>query len=79
MQKKKYTYDYPEQRKISKGLKHGDIKIISEKTNYSLVVVYQMTVGTRKMHSSVKSVIEQLVLVNKQIDSIKVEQIEVTA
>ncbi len=76
MQKKKYTYEYQEQIEIAKGLKYGDIKIIAEKTGYSMPVVSQMCSGIRKMNDSVKKVVEQLVLINKQIDNIAVEQRE---
>ena len=74
MQKKKYTYDYPEQRELSKGLRQGDVKLIADKTGYSPGTVSLMCKGKRKMQDNVRKVIEQLVLINKQIEKIKVEQ-----
>ena len=70
-----YSYDYPEQREISKGLRFGDAIIISQKTKYSSVMIGNMLSGTRKMTPRVKKIIDQLLLINKQIENIKVEQI----
>lgn len=76
MQKKKYTYNYPEQREISKGLRHGDIKFIAEKTGYVIQTISMMCRGERTMPERVRKVVKQLVSVNKQIDNIKAEYAE---
>ncbi|MCF6184809.1 MAG: hypothetical protein L3J56_09345 [Bacteroidales bacterium] len=76
MQKKKYTYDYPAQKKLAEGLKYGDIGIIAEKTEYSVPTISQMCSGIRKMPERVKKVVLQLIEINKQIDNIIVEQRE---
>ena len=74
MQKKKYTYDYPDQREISKGLQLGDFLIISKKTKSSPNMVSLMCSGKRKMKKDVKNAIEQLIELNKQKENISIEQ-----
>jgi len=70
MQKKKYLYDYPEQRELSKQLQKGDQIIIAEKTGYSQVMTYQMCQGRRKMPERVKKLIELIITVNNERNKI---------
>lgn len=78
MQKKKYSYNYPSQKELATGLKHGDIKIIAEKTKYSMSIISQMCNGIRRMPERVKKVVLQLTEINKKIGNIVVEQKETT-
>lgn len=62
--KKKYVYDYPENREVSRGLQKGDQLFITEKTGYSYGHVNDMIRGRRKMLDDVKDLIQKVTALN---------------
>jgi hypothetical protein len=63
---KKYSYDYPENRLIAKGLVKGDQSFIARTTGYSLTHINDIFRGKRKMVNNVKQIAVGLTEINKQ-------------
>lgn len=57
-QKKKYEYDYPDQRKLREALELGDMTRIAKATKRSRSYITQMFDGTRKMTDDVMDLVE---------------------
>lgn len=60
IKKKKYSYDFPEQRELSKGLRNGDMRSLVEWSGYSLPHISNMVNGKRRMADFVKMLIEKI-------------------
>ena len=63
-----YTYDFPEQRELSKDLKRGDTSLLADLTGYSLVTISQMCRGRRKMADIVKLMINKIYEVREMME-----------
>jgi len=67
-QKKKYVYDFPEQREFCSGLQYGDIVYIAKVTGYSISQTTNVVNGKRKMKDNMKIVIEKVLNLRKAMD-----------
>jgi len=68
--KKKYVYDYPDQRKLRDKLSIGDISLIAQATGYKQGSVSNMLNGTRKMPEQVRDKIEKLIKLREEMESV---------
>jgi len=66
--KKKYVYDYPDQRELCVGLRYGDYTHIASLTGYHAVTVQQMGRGTRKMNDTVSGVIAKFLKMRAEFE-----------
>jgi len=64
--KKKYVYDYPDNKAIGGMMRHGDMKLIAEMTGHPKAYVYEVLSGRRNN----KKIIEAAIRVNKMRDEL---------
>ena len=75
-QKKKYVYDFPEQREFCSGLQYGDIVYIANATGYSVSQTTNVVNGKRKMQDNMKIVIEKVLNLRKSMNE-DIQKLEV--
>lgn len=61
---KVYSYDFPENREIARGLRQGDMTTISRKTGYSRGHLTMIFKGTRKMPDTVRELATEIISTN---------------
>lgn len=72
--KYQYTYNYPEQRAMCKGLGASEKKIIADKLGYSVEHVYAVCNGKRRMLPRMEKITKEVLSLKKQMQSIKVSR-----
>lgn len=73
---KKYKYDFPAQRELSKNLAKGDKAFLARKFGYSLTYISLMCKGERKMSDAIKQVVEKLIDMRKEIEEYEPATVE---
>jgi len=67
--KKVYSYDYPENRELAKGLHLGDLTTIARLTGYTVQHISDAFKGNRKMPPNAYLVAQKLIEANREKDA----------
>ena len=74
MSQSKYSYDFPENRKLAKLLKSGDRLIIADKSGYKLNHIISVFQGRRKLKPDVEKIARQVIALNMSLKN-KIENL----
>lgn len=69
-----YSYDFPDQRAICKGLGAAEKKLIAEKMGYTVEHIYNVCAGKRRMKEEMKELVIEVLKLKKIMHSLSVNK-----